>query len=211
MMNRRQHSLLTNRAVVRIAAALSLLWSGLGLFYLLDGVDGIGGIAARDALPVELLALAAPLLLVWIGVLVIVRLGEVRESALLFSSAVMEATHFEGGDKLLLEEMVARRKDALREWEKSLHASGEEIETSLRETTSALSRVLERSLERLGTHLDDSREQIEVLLRASNEQEASVSRSMAALRAEIEAVEEALRRLQERLGEIDEQVNERKN
>lgn len=210
MMNRRQHSLLTNRVIVGIAALLSLLWSVLGLFYLLDGVDGIGAIAARDALPVELLALAAPLLLVWIGVLVIVRLGEVRESALLFSNAVAEAMHFEGGDKLLLEEMVARRKDALREWEKSLHASSEEIEASLREATSALSRVLERSLERLGAHLDDSREQIEMLLRASSEQEAFASRSMTALLAEIEAVEQALRRLQGRLGEIDKQANKRK-
>lgn len=206
-----QHSFLTNGAVVGIAVALSLLWSGLGLFYLFDGVDSIGAIATREALPVELLVLAAPLLLVWIGVLVIVRLGEVRDCTLLFSRTIAEATHFEDKDSRMVNEIAASRSDALRKWEESLHSSSEEIERSLREATASLSRVLERSLEHLRAHLDDSREQVGMLLRASSEQEAAASRSMTALRAEIEAVEEALRRLQERLVEIDEQANERKS
>ena len=216
------------------ALALSLLWCLLGGFYLLDGdmkpANALQRIAAPDNPLLALLAFALPLLLFWSVVLLGVCLAELRAGRKLLSEITARHsrpdTEAQRREELQLQERLlqARQESSvltrslIEEWRKLssllegfheqgrlLRENGEEMEGILREAASALPGILARNLAQLENHLDDSREQIGILIRARAEQEATLSRGLAAMLAEIPAAaDERMRHPQDsaREGEI---------
>ena len=151
-----------------------------------------------------LLAFVLPLLLFWSAVLLAVCIAELRSGMRLLSEVATRLartdTEAQRREELQLQERLlqARQESAelLRsvseEWRKlssmleNFHEQGrllrensEEVEGILRETAAALPLVMERNLERLAAHLDDSREQIGILIRTRAEQESALSRWLA--------------------------------
>lgn len=77
------------------------------------------------------------------------------------------------------------------------HESGAESEGVMREIAHALPLVLERNLERLRACLEDSREQIGMLIRLRAEQEATLSQALAEAKAQSVRTQELLDELRE--------------
>ena len=201
------------------ALALSLLWCLPAAWHLLGGDLSAGALhrlASRAGLPLELLALAAPLVLLWSAVLLAFCLTELRAGARQLADAAARlsgpGTQAQTQEERRLQEQLlqARQESAAlaralgEEWRATaallerLHEQGrrlrensEEIEGVLRETAAALPQVMERNLAQLGQHLEDSREQIGILIRLRAEQEAALSRGLAAVREQTRRLREA--------------------
>ena len=180
--------------VLVAAAAVSALWCIAML---------VPGGSAGGSLPLALLILAAPVLLLWSAVLLALCLMQLRANAGLLAeiSARLPRPAAETEEEKQLQQQLlqARRESAAlasalrQEWRElcgllarlheqggALREKGEEMEGMLRETASALPLILERSLAQLGQHLEDSRQQIGILIRARAELEAALSQGRTA-------------------------------
>ena len=179
--------------VLAATATVSVLWC------IAVGIPN----AADGNLPLALLLLAAPVLLLWSAVLLALCLMQLRDNAGLLAEISARlprpAAETEEEQQLQAQLLQARRESAAlanalrQEWRElcgllarlheqgdALREKGEEMEGMLRETASALPLILERSLAQLGQHLEDSRQQIGILIRARAELEAALSQERTA-------------------------------
>ena len=204
----------TAAAFLWAALALSLLWCLTAAWHLFGG--GLQQPLAGDGLALRLLALAAPPVLLWSAALLAFCLAELRAGIALLSDIAARLSQSglqeRSEEELRLQQRLeqARRESAAqaaalsREWQavaallerfyeqgRLLRENGEEMEGILRETAAALPRVMERNLAQLRQHLDDSREQIGVLIRIRAEQEATLSRGLAAIREQTRRLRQA--------------------